>query len=86
MAESFCRADTTIKKGEIVFRNFNGYWKTDELTTPTLHNINLSIKPGKLVGIAGKVGSGKSGLLGVVLDEIPYYSGLHREERLCRLC
>lgn len=43
--------------------------------TPSLHNINLTIKPGKLIGVTGKVGSGKSGLLGVILEEIPYYSG-----------
>jgi ABC-type multidrug transport system fused ATPase/permease subunit len=58
-----------------VFRNFNGYWKTKELTSPSLHNINVQIKPRELIGVTGKVGSGKSGLLGVILEEIPYYSG-----------
>ena len=43
--------------------------------TPSLANINLTIKPGTFIGVTGKVGSGKSALLGVILDEIPYYSG-----------
>ena len=35
----------------------------------------MQIKPRELIGVTGKVGSGKSGLLGVILEEIPYYSG-----------
>lgn len=31
--------------------------------------------PGHLYGITGKVGSGKSGLLGAILSELPFYSG-----------
>lgn len=38
-------------------------------------NINLHFKKGKFYGICGKIGSGKSGLLGAILNEIPYYSG-----------
>lgn len=53
----------------------DGYWKTKDFITPTLHNISLTIKPGHFVGLAGKVGSGKSGLFGAILDELPYYSG-----------
>jgi len=30
---------------------------------------------GSFYGITGKVGSGKSGLLGAILGEIPYFSG-----------
>jgi ABC-type bacteriocin/lantibiotic exporter with double-glycine peptidase domain len=35
---------------------------------PTLKNINLIIEKQKFIGVTGKVGSGKSGLLGVILD------------------
>ncbi len=42
---------------------------------PTLHNINLTIHPGSFIGVTGKISSGKSALLGCILDEIPYYSG-----------
>jgi ABC-type bacteriocin/lantibiotic exporter with double-glycine peptidase domain len=54
--------------GEIVFKNFNGFWKAEELENPSLRNINLDVKPGQLIGVTGKVGSGKSGLLGVILE------------------
>jgi ABC-type polysaccharide/polyol phosphate transport system ATPase subunit len=63
-----------MEKCEIVFENFSGYWKED-LQIASLKKINYSFKSGVLYGISGKVGSGKSGLLGVILEEIPYYSG-----------
>jgi len=42
---------------------------------PSLKNINLRLKNSTYYGITGKVGSGKSGLLGAILKEISYYSG-----------
>ena len=36
----------------------------------------MSIQPGGFIGIAGKVGSGKSGIFAALLEEAPYYSGL----------
>ena len=57
-------------------KNLNVYWRTNWFTTPTLENINLKIQRNKFIGITGKVGSGKSALLGVILDEAPYYSGI----------
>jgi len=63
-----------FETGKIIFENFNGYWKKD-LTVPSLKNINLHFKNSTYYGITGKVGSGKSGLLGAILKEIPYYSG-----------
>ena len=55
--------------------NFNGYWRSDDLKKATLKDINLHVKKGEFCGVTGKIGSGKSGLLGVLLEEIPYYSG-----------
>ncbi len=55
------------EKGEIIFEDFNGYWKIEDNAT-SLSNICLKIKPGSLVGVTGKVGSGKSVLLGAILD------------------
>jgi ABC-type bacteriocin/lantibiotic exporter with double-glycine peptidase domain len=40
-----------------------------------LKNISIHIKKGSFIGVTGKIGSGKSGLLGAMLDELPYYSG-----------
>ena len=61
-------------KGKIYFSEFNGYWKK-EFDQPALKNINYKFSAGKVYGITGKVGSGKSGLIGAILKEIPYYSG-----------
>lgn len=49
-----------------MFNNFSGYWK-DDLENISLKNIDYKFKKGVLYGISGKVGSGKSGLLGVIL-------------------
>ena len=62
-----------MRAGEIRLINFNGYWKKEN--TPNLKSINLNIKKGGFIGITGKVGSGKSSLLSVFLEEIPFYSG-----------
>lgn len=32
-----------LKFGEIEMVNFNGYWSTDDFTTPAIKNINLKI-------------------------------------------
>jgi len=42
----------------------------------SLKNINLQFRKCTYYGITGEVGSGKSGLLGAILGEIPYYSGV----------
>ena len=43
------------------------------LIAPTLKNINLKVEKCKFIGTAGNVGSRKSGLIGVLLDEAPFY-------------
>ena len=45
------------------------------MNTPTLKKITLNIKTGRLYGICGKVGSGKSSFLEAVMGELPFYSG-----------
>jgi ATP-binding cassette subfamily C (CFTR/MRP) protein 4 len=55
--------------------NLTIYFKKNGIITPTLKNINLKAKKGNFIGIAGKVGSGKSLLFTAILDEAPYYSG-----------
>ena len=56
-------------------KNFCGYWSKTDLTKPSLLNLNLHFKRGRFYGVCGKIGSGKSGLLGAILSELPYYSG-----------
>ncbi|XP_031344383.1 probable multidrug resistance-associated protein lethal(2)03659 isoform X1 [Photinus pyralis] len=57
----------------IAVRIVEGYAKWNE--NLTLHNVNLTVKPGTLVAVVGKVGSGKSSLLNVVLKELRLVSG-----------
>ncbi|KAF9434197.1 hypothetical protein BGZ76_008408 [Entomortierella beljakovae] len=42
---------------------------------PVLHNINLTIKRGSLTLVVGRVGEGKSSLVGALLGEMHKYSG-----------
>lgn len=42
---------------------------------PTLNDVTLSIPAGKLIGIVGPIGSGKSSLLQALLRELPIESG-----------
>ena len=35
-----------------------------------LHNVNISITPGELIGIAGAIGSGKSSLISAITGEV----------------
>jgi ABC-type multidrug transport system ATPase subunit len=65
---------SNLKTGNIAFKNFYGFYKKS-FETPSLKDISLTFRKGVFYGIAGKVGSGKSGLLGVILGDIPYYSG-----------
>lgn len=71
----FEREKNSLRTGEVLFHNFNGYWQSEDLKTPSLKDINLRIAQNELLGITGRIGAGKSGLLGVILEEMPYYSG-----------
>lgn len=41
----------------------------------TLENININVKPGELIAIVGQVGSGKTSVLNVILNELPVHTG-----------
>ncbi|XP_031628372.1 multidrug resistance-associated protein 4-like [Contarinia nasturtii] len=58
----------------------NGEIKNDEsaagdIETQTLDNLNVSLPKGKLIGVIGPVGSGKSSFLQALLRELPLESG-----------
>lgn len=61
----------------VKFENYSGYWGEFELIdeakdkNSVISNINLSVERGQLLGIIGKVGSGKSSILHAILGEIP---------------
>lgn len=56
------------KNGAVAHENFD--WKQ-----PSLNNINVEFKKGKLIGVVGPVGAGKSSLLQALLRELPLESG-----------
>uniref|UniRef100_A0A0A9DNV3 ABC transmembrane type-1 domain-containing protein n=1 Tax=Arundo donax TaxID=35708 RepID=A0A0A9DNV3_ARUDO len=54
----------------IVINSCSFSWD-ENLSKPTLKNINLVVKDGEKVAVCGEVGSGKSTLLAAVLGEVP---------------
>ncbi|KAL3109879.1 hypothetical protein niasHT_019910 [Heterodera trifolii] len=56
----------------VILRHCSFTWESAKKETPILHlrDISLEIEAGKLVGIVGKVGSGKSSLLSAILGEM----------------
>ena len=54
-----------LLRGKIEFRDLTFSYEPDQ--APVLENINLNIEPGKTLGIIGKVGSGKSTIVNLIL-------------------
>lgn len=59
-------------KGKIEFKNVSFSF---DRTKKTLKNINLTIKPGDIVGIVGTTGSGKSTLINLFMRYYDHYDG-----------
>ncbi|XP_028651533.1 canalicular multispecific organic anion transporter 1 [Erpetoichthys calabaricus] len=57
----------------VSFSNATFTWEKNE--EPTLKNVTLDIKPGKLVAVVGAVGSGKSSLVSAMLGEMENVKG-----------
>jgi ATP-binding cassette subfamily B protein len=60
-------------EGSIEFRDVS--FKFNDAKTPTIHNINLSIKAGETVALIGKTGSGKSTLVSMLNRMIDHTDG-----------
>ncbi|CAL6093007.1 Xenobiotic-transporting_ATPase / Multidrug resistance-associated protein [Hexamita inflata] len=74
-AKGETKMDTMLKnylhKCVIVYNQIQ--WKTKDepkVVHPVIHNLDLTVKRGELVGIKGSVGSGKSSLFSCVLGEM----------------
>ncbi|CAG9817707.1 unnamed protein product [Phaedon cochleariae] len=57
------------QKNSIVFEMVSAKWNMD-INNPVLNSISLKIPKGKLIGITGPVGCGKSSLLHTILGEL----------------
>ena len=58
---------TTEEKGKFISSDENQ-------PIETLHNIQLDVPRGRLIGICGSVGSGKSSLLSAIMGDVSYVS------------
>ena len=61
-------------KPQVFLENVTCVW-SNVAELPTLDNVSLSATNGKLLGITGPVGSGKTALLMTILGELPISSG-----------
>ncbi|XP_069467621.1 ATP-binding cassette sub-family C member 2 [Ambystoma mexicanum] len=69
---SSIRHDNTFDSA-VQFSDATFTWEPD--AAPVIRNINLDIKPGKLVAVVGGVGSGKSSLVSAMLGEMDNVNG-----------
>lgn len=67
--------DMSDIKGNITFNHFS-FSYPDNDTVEVIKNINLTIKAGETVGIVGKVGSGKTTLMNVLLRQFNIEKGM----------
>lgn len=68
-------SETRDKKAKAKKQNLSDSEQTIDFKPPTLENINFEFQRGKLIGIVGAVGAGKSSLLQMILEELPLLSG-----------
>jgi ATP-binding cassette subfamily C (CFTR/MRP) protein 1 len=59
--------------GALAFHNVSASYRSNP--APVLHDIDLEIKAGEKIGIAGRTGSGKSTLIGLLFRLLPEYTG-----------
>ncbi|OBZ66416.1 Metal resistance protein YCF1 [Grifola frondosa] len=68
--------DTTLEIGDEVLSISHGeFCWSKEATTPTLEDINLTVRKGELVGVLGRVGAGKTSLLSAIIGEMRRIEG-----------
>lgn len=72
--ESKIVKDSSASDGSVICKEITAKWDT---TAPenTLDGVNLSVEPGSLVAVIGRVGAGKSSLIQAILKEFPLTSG-----------
>ncbi|KAK0092933.1 hypothetical protein PV326_000289 [Microctonus aethiopoides] len=61
-------------KSSVIFDNVHAKWLINDCDN-ILNGVNINIKSGEIVAVIGRVGSGKSSLLNVILNELPVTNG-----------
>lgn len=74
-SSSVCRKHVNVSDNCSIRISSASFSWEENLSKPTLRNINLEVKPGSKFAICGEVGSGKSTLLAAILGEIPNVEG-----------
>ncbi|XP_031343813.1 probable multidrug resistance-associated protein lethal(2)03659 isoform X2 [Photinus pyralis] len=67
--------DTTASKPEIILQDVSASWQLHSFNDLVLERIDLKIDHPQLVVIIGSVGSGKSSIFSILLNELPLVSG-----------
>ncbi|THH19236.1 hypothetical protein EW146_g1884 [Bondarzewia mesenterica] len=68
--------NSDLRNGDIVLRIEDGEFTwSKEALSPTLEDINLTVRKGELVGILGRVGAGKTSLLSAIIGELQRTDG-----------
>lgn len=66
--------DQAAIKGDLVY-DVQSFAYPDEKDVPVLQNIKFKLKPGQTLGLVGKVGSGKTTIIQLLLREFDDYQG-----------
>ena len=66
--------DQQAIKGDLIY-NIKSFAYPDEKELPVLQNIKFKLKPGQTLGLVGKVGSGKTTIIQLLLREFDDYEG-----------
>ena len=66
--------DQQAIKGDLIY-NIKTFAYPDEKDLPVLQNIKFKLKPGQTLGLVGKVGSGKTTIIQLLLREFDDYEG-----------
>lgn len=66
--------DQQAIKGDLIY-NIKSFAYPDEKDLPVLQNIKFKLKPGQTLGLVGKVGSGKTTIIQLLLREFDDYEG-----------
>ncbi|XP_077542196.1 uncharacterized protein LOC144154934 [Haemaphysalis longicornis] len=77
-----------LKNGSILMKDCSFAWSSPEMPgsekkDTVLRDVNLSVKPGSLIGVTGFVGSGKTAFLAAIQGDLTTVGGFRQTKVLC---